>query len=80
MWAAKKVKLFGVVGVSVLGGVFHNIGQIAIAAIIIQDVRLAYSYTPILIVAGVITGVIIGFTAGFTLNNLKVIRRTGGFL
>ena len=76
---AKKIKIFGLVGVSVIGGVFHNLGQIAVAAFIIQNINLIHAYTPILLVSGVITGVIIGFTAGYTLNNLKVIRMTGGF-
>ena len=75
---AKKIGIFGLVGVSVLGGVAHNLGQIAVAALILQNAYLIPAYTPILLVSGVITGVIIGFTAGFTLNNLKVIRRMGG--
>ena len=76
MLIAKRSNIFGVVGVSVFGGVFHNIAQIAIAAIIVQDIRL-FTYSPVMILAGIATGVLIGFTAGFTLVNLKTINTFG---
>lgn len=70
MVLAKKVGFFGIVGVSVLGGVFHNIGQIFVAALIVQNMRLFY-YSPALIIAGVVTGCAIGFAAGHSINYLK---------
>ncbi|GHV38691.1 hypothetical protein FACS189490_01020 [Clostridia bacterium] len=69
MLIGKKLNVFGVVGVSVLGGVFHNAGQIIAAAIIVENLKLLY-YMPVLIVSGVIMGVITGFCAGFTLIHL----------
>ncbi|MCL2415476.1 MAG: Gx transporter family protein [Defluviitaleaceae bacterium] len=74
MVTAKKTKAFGIVGVSVFGGVFHNIGQISMAAVVVNNVRLFY-YAPVLIIFGVLTGIIIGFTAGYTLRHVQVIRR-----
>ena len=70
----KRTNTFGVVGVSVAGGVAHGIAQIAVAAAIVQTPGLFY-YIPILIIAGVITGIIIGYTAGFALRNLKFLQR-----
>lgn len=55
----KKVKVFSVVGVSMAGGVAHNIGQFAVALLVTQTKALVY-YLPVLMIAGVITGFIIG--------------------
>lgn len=68
MAAAKKIGVFGVVGVSVLGGVMHNVGQIAVAAMIVQNTGLFF-YTPVLIIAGVLTGILIGYTAGYSIKH-----------
>lgn len=51
-----------IIGVSIIGAVFHNIGQIIIAAMVIQDIKIV-TYLPILLIAGVGTGVFVGFTA-----------------
>lgn len=62
MIVAKRWKKFTVVGVSVLGGVMHNIGQLVMAALVLKTVPFFY-YTPVLIVSGILTGVLIGFLA-----------------
>lgn len=51
---------FTIMGISVAGGVSHNIGQLALAACIAENTALLY-YSPALIISGVITGLIIGF-------------------
>jgi heptaprenyl diphosphate synthase len=62
MWFAKKIKGISMVGVSVCGGVAHNIGQILAAMFITTVYSLTY-YIPFLIVGGIITGVIVGIVA-----------------
>ncbi|MCL2350351.1 MAG: Gx transporter family protein [Defluviitaleaceae bacterium] len=74
MVLAKKTNIFGVVGVSVIGGVLHNIGQITVAALIVQHAGLFY-YAPWLVIAGIVTGIIIGYTAGLSANNIKILQR-----
>lgn len=59
MASAKKYLPLSMVGVSVLGGISHNIGQLVVAAIIINNQKMFF-YLPILLVAGVVTGLIIG--------------------
>lgn len=46
-------------GVSMAGGVFHNIGQLLIAAFLVQTAAIGY-YAPFLLVAGLVTGFLIG--------------------
>ncbi|MCL2854981.1 MAG: Gx transporter family protein [Defluviitaleaceae bacterium] len=77
MVGVKHLNIFGVVGVSVFGGVFHNVAQIAIGAVLVQNAGLFY-YAPVMIIAGVVTGMLIGYAGGFALRNIKIIQRVGG--
>ena len=63
MLIAKRTKLFSITGVSVLGGVFHNVGQITVAMLVLETGSLLY-YLPFLIVIGTISGVVIGLLSG----------------
>ena len=58
----QKTGKFSIIGVSVAGGIFHNVGQIVVASLVVQNVRMAY-YLPFLLVSGVVTGVLIGIGA-----------------
>ena len=58
----RKVNIFSIVGVSVMGGVFHNVGQILSASIVMKTTVVAY-YLPILMIAGTITGCLLGIIA-----------------
>ena len=55
----KKTDKFSIVGVSMIGGVAHNIGQIVVAVFLMNNAAIAY-YLPVLIIIGVFTGVVIG--------------------
>lgn len=63
MWILKRIGGFSMIGVSVAGGLAHNIGQICMAAMVVENFRIFY-YLPILMVSGVITGVLIGILSG----------------
>jgi len=66
----KKINIFSVTGVSVLGGVFHNVGQI-IAAICVMRSGAIIVYLPPLLISGVIAGVLVGILAGLVLKKVK---------
>lgn len=55
---AKKQR-FSIMGASIAGGVSHNLGQLAVACIIVENLSLAV-YLPVLLAAGAITGTVIG--------------------
>jgi heptaprenyl diphosphate synthase len=59
MLVVRKLRCFTVIGVSVTGGVFHNIGQIAVAAFVVESTAVVY-YLPFLIIAGTLTGALLG--------------------
>ena len=65
----KKLGGFSVMGVSIAGGVMHNVGQLIIAMIVVETFNVIY-YVPVLLVSGLVTGMIIGIIAGEMLKRL----------
>ena len=63
MCLAKKSGLFSMTGVSMIGGVMHNMGQLLVAMAVLETVSLVY-YGPVLLAAGMITGLLIGIVTG----------------
>ena len=59
MLVGRRMRCFSVIGVSVLGGVFHNIGQIITAMLVVETVYVGY-FVPFLIAAGTVTGAVLG--------------------
>lgn len=74
MLLVKKTRL-SIVGVSMLGGVCHNIGQIIVAAIVMETVRIAY-YLPVLLVAGLITGFLMGVVSKLVIDRFQKISKS----
>ena len=58
MFLLKKTDIFGMTGVSVAGGVAHNVGQIAVASVLLSTNMSAY--LPVLMISGCVAGVLIG--------------------
>ena len=67
----KKTKKLSMVGVSIIGGVAHNVGQITAAVFLMDNVAIAY-YLPVLMVAGVVTGIIIGYIGQLVTKRITV--------
>lgn len=65
----KKTNIFSVAGVSMAGGVAHNLGQILTAAFLISNLGI-FVYFPVLIISGVITGAVIGVLAALIIKRL----------
>lgn len=73
----KKTNWFGTIGVSVMGGIFHNIGQLMIAAYVTRTAGV-FSYFPVLAVAGIITGTVIGILGGLvTMRIGRFVKKSG---
>lgn len=75
MIGAKRLGWFDAVGVSIVGGIFHNVGQILVAMVVLETQNLVY-YLPILIVSGVVTGALIGIAGGELVKRLRKILQT----
>ena len=72
MVAVKKLLPFGKVGVSVLGAVAHNAGQVAAAVIVMETAALAYYFIP-LVISGTVAGVFVGILAAILTARLEKI-------
>ena len=66
----KKGGGFSVIGISIAGGVCHNIGQLVVAMIVVETFAMSY-YMPVLLVAGLITGFLIGVVADQVLRRIS---------
>lgn len=62
-----------IIGVSAAGAVFHNIGQLLMASIMVRNIGVML-YLPLLSIAGIGTGIFIGITANYAVNHLKKIK------
>ena len=63
------IKKFSIIGVSVIGSIFHVTGQILIAMLFLGTAYI-FLYLPIIAISAIITGVFVGIVA-------KLIIRTG---
>lgn len=60
----------GIIGVSVGGAVSHNIGQIAVACMVVES-RAVLGYLPVLMISAVITGTLTGIAAKYAIAALQ---------
>ena len=70
MALGKRAGRFSTAGVSIIGGVTHNAGQVIVAAAVVENMRVGYYFLP-LAIAGVVTGAIIGLIAGLLADRLR---------
>jgi heptaprenyl diphosphate synthase len=73
MIGLKKTEKFSVPGVSIAGGVSHNMGQLIVAVFVVQTYSVGY-YFPVLLVAGLVTGLLIGICANEILKRITHIN------
>lgn len=67
----KKTDLLSCIGVSVAGGVSHNIGQILVAIVLLKTPQIAY-YMFVLAITGIISGAFIGLCAAFLIKRIPI--------
>lgn len=70
MCILKKTDKFSVYGISMAGGVFHNVGQLVMAIIVLESVSIGY-YFPVLLISGLATGFVIGVISNEMMKRLK---------
>ena len=66
----KRTGWFSVCGVSMAGGVFHNMGQLAVAAFLVDSAQVFY-YFPVLLLSGMATGILIGILGTLILRSVS---------
>ena len=71
MAGLKKRDKFSLLGVSAAGGVCHNLGQLAVAAAVLETARLGW-YLPALLASGTAAGVVIGIAGGLAVERVRL--------
>ena len=61
------IKKFSIIGVSVIGSIFHVTGQILIAMIYLGTAYI-FLYLPVIAISAIITGVFVGIVAKLIIN------------
>ena len=67
----KRSDRFSPLGVSAAGGVLHNLGQIALAALVL-DSGYIFAYLPVLLLSGTVAGALVGLLAGILIQRTDV--------
>ena len=71
MCLLRKLSPFSEVGVSVAGGVSHNIAQVAVAFFML-DASAILLYLPVLLFSGTVAGVVIGIVSGILIRRINL--------
>ena len=70
MAVLRRLDILSTVGVSVAGGVLHNVGQILMAMLLLSTAELGY-YLIILAVTGTVSGIFVGLCGSFAIKRFR---------
>jgi heptaprenyl diphosphate synthase len=63
-------RYFSLLGISVAGAVFHNIGQLLTASLLYGTIGILFTYLPILMLSSIVTGNFIGLVVKYMMRFL----------
>lgn len=66
----KSSELFSAVGISVTGAICHNIGQIAVAVLLLERAEIAL-YLPVLLISGTVAGLLVGLAGHYLVRLME---------
>lgn len=67
MTCLRRIPIFSILGVSMAGAIFHNVGQIMAAVFVMENTGVIY-YLPVLCISGVVSGLAVGFLSHFLIK------------
>ena len=73
MLVLKKTERFSMVGVSAIGGVCHNLGQILVAMLVLETAEIGY-YMIVLSVTGTVAGVLVGILGSLVTRYMDKVK------
>lgn len=71
MLMLKKLTKASLKFVSVMGGIFHNVGQIIVAMLVLENAKIAF-YLPYLWISGIVAGITIGIICEFIIKRIRL--------
>ena len=73
MFLVNKIKGFSVIGVSIAGAIAHNMGQLLVASILVENF-LMITYLPFMLVTSLVTGLFVGIVSQFCYSKMDRIK------
>ncbi len=73
-----KIPVFSLVGISIIGAIIHNLTQVTVAALMLNNVKI-YNYLPIMTMVSLITGYFVGMATFYITENLTRKKINGEF-
>lgn len=73
----KKLEIFSLIGISIIGAIGHNFTQITVAALMLNN-RKIYSYLPIMTLISLLTGYFVGLASHYISCNLSKNMKING--
>ena len=73
MFLVNKIKGFSVIGVSIAGAIAHNIGQLLVASILVENF-LMITYLPFMLATSLVTGLFVGIVSQFCNSKMDRIK------
>ncbi len=70
MYLFNKIKGFSIIGISIIGAIGHNIGQLIVASIIVKNIAMT-TYLPFMLITSLVTGIFVGIVSKFTTPYVK---------
>ncbi len=70
MIVGKKILKLRILGISMLGGIFHNLGQLIVAILVVSNYRIGFLF-PYLMLSGLLMGTVIGLISSAVIPYLK---------
>ena len=64
MYLCNKIKNLSIIGVSIVGAIGHNIGQLLVASVLMENL-LVITYLPFMLVTSLVTGCFVGLVVRF---------------
>lgn len=62
--------IFSLIGVSIIGALSHNFGQVTVASLMMNNLRI-YTYLPFLMLISLFTGYFVGLASRYIVKNLE---------
>lgn len=73
MFLVNKIKGFSVIGVSIAGAIAHNMGQLLVASILVENF-LMITYLPFMLAISLVTGLFVGIVSQFCYSKMDRIK------
>ena len=72
MYIIYKANGFSIIGISIIGAIGHNIGQLIVASMIVENI-LTVGYLPFMLITSLITGFFVGIVSKYCIVIIRTI-------